>query len=166
MRRNWDVLQLQVKAAATVRAEAETGSRSATTFMSRLREFDQDLKGLFRTLSSLSRDRRKSAWTIEQAARQVRDDIDRVSLVSAERSSNFGPMVREIAREEGRDVHVRTIGLDVQADRRVLQALKDPVMHLLRNAVSHGLEPTAERTKAGKPERGEVTLELGPGADG
>ena len=70
-------------------------------------------------------------------------------------------MVREIAREEGRDVHVRTIGLDVQADRRVLQALKDPVMHLLRNAVSHGLEPTAERTKAGKPERGEVTLEIG-----
>jgi len=162
LRRNWDVLQLQVKAAATVRAEADTGSRSATTFMSRLREFDQDLKGLFRTLSSLSRDRRKSAWTIEQAARQVRDDIDRVSLVSADTVfGNFGPMVREIAREEGRDVHVRTIGLDVQADRRVLQALKDPVMHLLRNAVSHGLEPTAERTKAGKPERGEVTLEIG-----
>jgi two-component system chemotaxis sensor kinase CheA len=161
LRRNWDVLQSQVKAAATTRPEPDAGSRGSAAFTSRLRAFDQDLKGLFRTLSSLSRDRRKSAWTIEQAARQVRDDIDRVSLVSADTVfGNFGPMVREIAREEGRDVHVRTIGLDVQADRGVLQALKDPVMHLLRNAVSHGLEPTAERARAGKPERGEVTLEL------
>ena len=39
-------------------------------------------------------------------------------------------------------MHVRSIGLDIQVDRQVLQALKDPVMHLLRNAVSHGAELT------------------------
>jgi two-component system chemotaxis sensor kinase CheA len=69
-------------------------------------------------------------------------------------------MVREIAREEGRDVNVRVTGLDVQADRQVLQALKDPVMHLLRNAVSHGAEDSTERAAKGKPEATEVALEL------
>ena len=161
LRRVWDQLQLQMKIAGRKQEDGSVDSRGSTGFATRLRAFDQDLKTLFRNLSSLSRDRKKSSWIIEQAARQVREDIDNVSLVSADTVfGNFGPMVREIAREEGRDVHVRTIGLDIQVDRRVLQSLKDPVMHLLRNAVSHGLEPTAERAAAGKPERGEVTLEL------
>jgi two-component system chemotaxis sensor kinase CheA len=69
-------------------------------------------------------------------------------------------MVREIARKAGRDVHVRSTSLDIQVDRQVLQALKDPVMHLLRNAVSHGAEPPHERIAKGKSERAEVTLEL------
>ena len=91
----------------------------------------------------------------------MRDNIDRVSLVSAETVfGGFGHMVREIARKAGRDVHVRSIGLDIQVDRQVLQALKDPVMHLLRNAVSHGAEIPEERVARGKPERAEVTLEL------
>lgn len=161
LRRSWDLLQPQMKIMGAGSQFADSGSRSTGAFTSRLRAFDQDLRGLFRTLSTLARTRKKSAWTVEQAARRVRDDIDRVSLVSAETVfGNFGPMVRDIAREEERDVHVRTIGLDIQVDRQVLQALKDPVMHLLRNAVSHGLEPTAERAAKGKPERGEITLEL------
>jgi two-component system chemotaxis sensor kinase CheA len=163
LRRSWDLLQPQMKIIGPGAGSqfADSGSRNTGAFTSRLRAFDQDLRGLFRTLSTLARTQKKSAWTVEQAARRVRDDIDRVSLVSAETVfGNFGPMVRDIAREEERDVHVRTIGLDIQVDRQVLQALKDPVMHLLRNAVSHGLEPTAERAAKGKPERGEITLEL------
>ena len=127
LRRGWDVLQTQVKSAGLSVDGARADGRRAAAFTSRLRAFDQDLKSLFRTLSSLARDRKKSAWTIEQAARQVRDDIDRVSLVSADTVfGSFGHMVRDIARNEGRDVHVRIVGLDIQVDRRVLQSLKDP----------------------------------------
>ena len=49
-------------------------------------------------------------------------------------------------------------GFEVQADRMVLQALKDPLMHMLRNAVSHGIEPPRERRSAGKSPSGQVTL--------
>nr|WP_201752004.1 response regulator [Microvirga arsenatis] len=159
LRRSWDGLHAQVNAGALA---VRPGSSSRTaSFASRLRAFDQDLKALFRRLSALSRDRRQSSWSIEQAARQLRDNIDRVSLVSAETVfGGFGHMVREIARNAGRDVQVRSIGLDIQVDRQVLQALKDPVMHLLRNAVSHGAEPPEERAAQGKPERAEVVLEL------
>jgi two-component system, chemotaxis family, sensor kinase CheA len=159
LRRGWDQLHAQVNALGHA-AQAQQG-RNGPSIAPRLRDFDQGLKALFRRLSALSRDRRQSSWSIEQAARQVRDSIDRVSLVSAETVfGGFGHMVREIARKAGRDVHVRSIGLDIQVDRQVLQALKDPVMHLLRNAVSHGAEPPEERVAKGKPERAEVSLEL------
>jgi two-component system chemotaxis sensor kinase CheA len=162
LRRNWDHLHEQMNALG---ANAQHGynptQRSTASFAPRLRDFDQGLKSLLRKVSALTRERRQSSWSIDQAARQVRENIDRVSLVSAETVfGGFGQMVREIARKAGRDVHVRSIGLDIQVDRQVLQALKDPVMHLLRNAVSHGAEPPDERIAKGKPERAEVTLEL------
>lgn len=157
LRRSWDTLQGQILSTAVGPGQTE-GRGSA---MPRLRDFDQDLKALFRRLSALARSRKQSAWSIDQAARRLRDDVERVSLVAAETVfGGFGHMVREIAREDGRDVHVRTIGLDLQVDRQVLQALKDPVMHLLRNALSHGVEPASERATKGKPERGEIVLEL------
>ncbi|QFU15287.1 hybrid sensor histidine kinase/response regulator [Microvirga thermotolerans] len=154
LRRSWDALQRQFLSGASKAA----GGKASTA---RLRDFDQELKGLFRKLSSLARSHKLSAWATEQAARQLRENIERVSLVSAETVfGTFGHMVREIAREEGRNVHFRTLGLDIQADRQVLQALKDPVMHLLRNAVSHGAEDGPERAAKGKPERTEIVLEL------
>jgi len=163
LRRSWDALHSQLVSGSAARVRASPSERGSTrsSAVSRLRDFDQDLKALFRKLSALSRSRKQVAWSIDQAARQLRDDIDRISLVSAETVFGvFGHMVREIAREEGRDVQVRSIGLDLQVDRRVLQALKDPVMHVLRNAVSHGVEPASERAAKGKPERGEIVLEL------
>lgn len=161
LRRGWDALHAQALALSPGRRAPDNAERTAAAFLPRLRDFDRDLKSLFRTLSSLARDQRRSAWSIEQAARQVRSDIDKVSLVSAETMfGNFGHMVREIAREDGRDVDVRSTGLDIQVDRQVLQALKDPVMHLLRNALGHGIEPAAERRAKGKPERAEIVLEI------
>lgn len=161
LRRNWDTLHAQIISTSMLRRAPGRPVGTSRATPSRIRDFDQDLKGLFRKLSALSRNHKLSSWTTDQAARQVRESIERVSLVSAETVfGTFGHMVREIAREEGRDINVRVAGLDIQADRQVLQALKDPVMHLLRNAVSHGAESPAERAAKGKPEATEVVLEL------
>ena len=73
---------------------------------------------------------------------------------------DFGRQVRDLARSQGLDADVSLAGLDVQADRQVLQALKDPVLHLARNAVSHGAEPAADRTARGKPEALQIGLEF------
>jgi two-component system chemotaxis sensor kinase CheA len=72
----------------------------------------------------------------------------------------FGAMVRNLAEEEGKQIEFAADGLEVQADRLVLQALKDPVMHLLRNAVSHGVEKPHERMSAGKVPAGEIRLRI------
>lgn len=67
-------------------------------------------------------------------------------------------MVRELARELGKDVDLTVEGEDERVDRSVLDALKDPLLHLVRNALDHGLEARDERVEAGKSPRGAMTL--------
>jgi len=116
-----------------------------------------------RSLSSQARAahllEQRSGWTLSHLTQQLRQDVSGVRMAPAETVlEGFRKMVRDLARDEGKQVELRMTGLEVQADRMVLQALKDPVMHLLRNAISHGLEPPQERTRRGKNAVGLVTL--------
>ncbi|MET0427686.1 MAG: Hpt domain-containing protein, partial [Microvirga sp.] len=174
LRRSWDGLHVQLSALATAArrmpvqappGQAPTGqappgqAAPSRSLGPRLKDFDQNLKGVFRRISALSRAQRQLAFATDRSAQGLRESIDRVSLVSVETVfGSFGPMVRELARAEGKPVRVRTAGFDLQTDRRVLQALKDPVMHLLRNAVSHGIEAPEERQARGKPPEAEVGI--------
>lgn len=72
----------------------------------------------------------------------------------------FGTMVRDIARESGREIRFQTEGLETMADRAVLEGCKDPVMHLLRNALVHGIEPPEVRERQGKPRAGTLKLQV------
>ena len=72
----------------------------------------------------------------------------------------FRRMMRDLVRDQGKAVEFRVTGFEVLADRMVLQALKDPLMHVLRNAVTHGIEPPDERRRSGKPPEGLVTLAI------
>jgi two-component system chemotaxis sensor kinase CheA len=66
--------------------------------------------------------------------------------------------VRDVARATGKKVHWEVRGEDTELDRGVLAQLSDPLLHLVRNAVDHGIESPAERVAAGKPEQGVVRL--------
>jgi two-component system, chemotaxis family, sensor kinase CheA len=66
--------------------------------------------------------------------------------------------VRDLAHELGREVSWELRGEDTEIDRHVLDRLADPLLHLVRNAVDHGIEPPDERLAAGKPRRGTVRL--------
>ncbi len=70
----------------------------------------------------------------------------------------FGRMARDMAREAGKEAGLRIVGGETELDKQVLERIKDPLIHLLRNAVSHGIEPPEERVAAGKPRRGAVAL--------
>lgn len=114
-----------------------------------------------RQAASLRHEARDATRTLGRSFRRVRDDVDRLSLASAE--TIFGPMarmLRDLAREEGLVVEPEFHGLGLAADRRLLQALKDPVMQLLRNAVSHGAEPQAARRARGLPPATRILLSL------
>ncbi len=67
-------------------------------------------------------------------------------------------VVREAARASGREVAFEAVGGDARVDRGVLDALAEPLTHLLRNAVDHGIEPPAERRARGKPAAGRVRV--------
>jgi two-component system chemotaxis sensor kinase CheA len=70
----------------------------------------------------------------------------------------FPRMVRDAARGLGKDVAFDMDGDDIEIDRSLLDELGDPIVHLLRNALDHGLEPAAERVAAGKPAEGRLML--------
>ena len=73
--------------------------------------------------------------------------------------SRFARLVHDDARAHGREAKLELRGEHVQVDRVVLEALGAPLMHLVRNAVIHGLEPADQRHAAGKPRFGTVSLE-------
>src|SRR2546429_560744 len=70
----------------------------------------------------------------------------------------FPRVVRDVAKQCGKDVALELSGQNTDLDKGILDALSEPLMHLVRNAVDHGIEPAGERLTAGKPARGTVYL--------
>lgn len=68
--------------------------------------------------------------------------------------------VRDIAQELNKDIKYLLSGTDIEIDRAVLDGVRDPLMHLLRNAIDHGIEHPEERIAAGKPEKGTISIDV------
>jgi len=68
-------------------------------------------------------------------------------------------LVRDLARELGKKLELRMIGAETELDRQVLEMVKDPLTHMVRNCADHGIELPAERAAAGKPETGTIILD-------
>lgn len=95
------------------------------------------------------------------AASRLREEIERIALAPASTVfAGLETMLRDMAEEMGKRIDVRIEGLETQADRLLLQSLRDPVIHLLRNAVAHGIESPLDRHSVGKSERGEIGLSV------
>jgi two-component system chemotaxis sensor kinase CheA len=67
-------------------------------------------------------------------------------------------IVRDLAGELGKQIELEMHGADTELDRQVLDLIKDPLTHMVRNSADHGLETPAERAKSGKPEQGTIRL--------
>ncbi len=103
----------------------------------------------------------RSVWNTRRSAEQLQRDVWSARMAPAEDLfEGFRRMVRDLARQENKQIDFRLSGSAVRADRIILQALKDPVMHLLRNAISHGIETPGERTSKGKSPVGSLILRL------
>ena len=70
----------------------------------------------------------------------------------------FPRVVRDVARNTGKDVNFSVSGADIELDRTILTEIRDPLIHILRNAVDHGIEPPDVREEAGKTPTGSVSL--------
>ncbi len=70
----------------------------------------------------------------------------------------FPRMVRDLSRELDKDVHFEIEGEDIELDRTILTEISDPLMHIIRNSLDHGIESPEARAEAGKPREGRVTL--------
>jgi two-component system chemotaxis sensor kinase CheA len=103
---------------------------------------------------------------IGQVTADLHDDVRRTRMVPAAAVFEVLPrMVRDLAHEAGKQVRLLLEGADTEVDRALLEQVKDPLTHLLRNSVDHGIEAPAARAAAGKPEVGTIRLRAGQRAE-
>ena len=73
--------------------------------------------------------------------------------------NRFPRMIRQLARDLDKEVEIEIIGAETELDRTVIDEIGDPLVHLIRNAMDHGIETPTERDQLGKPRQGKITLE-------
>jgi len=91
--------------------------------------------------------------------RNLRDEVFKARMLPfAVIADRFPRLVRDLARKQGKEVHFQLAGKEIELDRGILEEIAEPIVHILRNAVDHGLEPPDKRVMAGKPFGGTITL--------
>lgn len=109
---------------------------------------DVKVAGLAEAISDLS-----------HLVRELHDEVLKVRLMPFATAVDRLPrVVRDLAKKSGKEVHFDITGKEIELDRGIVEELSDPLIHLLRNAVDHGLEFPAERAAAGKKPAGTISV--------
>ncbi len=114
-----------------------------------------------RMLAQIAQAAAQDTMRLTTLADQLQDDIGGMRLMPFESIvGGFQRMVRDLARDTGKQIQLDIIGGYVEIDKAVLDSLKDPLMHVLRNAVDHGIETPEQREAKGKPITGRVQIDV------
>ncbi len=103
---------------------------------------------------------KKASIQLKKITNELQDIVMSIRMVSL--SATFQKMnriIRDMCRKLNKEVHLEIIGEATEVDKNIIDHISDPLMHLVRNAIDHGIEPAAERIKKGKQETGTVILE-------
>jgi two-component system chemotaxis sensor kinase CheA len=150
---------------ASLRVEGRTETvevlrEELSALRSRLRGPEEaTVRRLETRMAQLSRELLADRLTLLQAVSGLDEEVRRArTLPFAEACAGVERTVRDVARGTGKQARLELEGGALELDRSLLQGLREPLLHLVRNAVAHGLETPEERRRAGKAEEGRVTL--------
>lgn len=112
---------------------------------------------LLRLSRSAEHDQRTFAGLTDSLLRDVKE----MHMLPFSSLLEFFPrLARELARDQGKEVELAIEGEEIEVDRRILEEMKDPLIHLLRNGIDHGIERPAVRADKGKPPHGTITFAI------
>lgn len=98
---------------------------------------------------------------LEKYLRELQDQVMAVRLMPLSLiTERFPRMIRDLARSSGKEVIFSIKGAEIELDRSILDRIGDPLSHLLRNSVDHGIEPPQERLARGKPASGRISIAI------
>jgi len=134
--------------------DADAAIELTTAFIDDTREFIRDIdQRMTKTATAFERNNRTFSGLLDD----LLEETKKTSLMPfSSLFTVFPRMVREIAKDRGKSVDLKTSGENVEIDKRILEGIKDPLTHLLRNAVDHGIEAPEVRTSQGKPAMGTI----------
>ena len=131
------------------------------------------VKQVFSLLSDITQNVSKTIYDLNSLYRSSKEDDMKMRLIIDEMESmvknirvlpistvfnSFSRMVRDIASEKGKDIDFEIEGKDTCADKKIIEEIKTPLIHILRNAIDHGIETKEERMLAGKSPVGKIML--------
>lgn len=113
--------------------------------------------------SSTGEDMTEAIEYLERITTSLHDAVMKVRMVPIERVFNrFPRLVRDLSRELNKEIKLEMSGEETEVDRTVIDEIGDPLIHLIRNSIDHGIELPSERVKNGKDEMGTVVLKSYP----
>lgn len=112
-----------------------------------------------RIISQIRSGASENSTRLDLISGELEEKIRTLRLLPLSNVFHFFPrMVRDLAKQEAKEVELILEGGETAADKQILEEIKDPLMHLIRNAIDHGIETPEERERAGKPRVGKIWL--------
>ena len=106
-----------------------------------------------------SQELNKAAKGLEKKLSELQKGVMEIRMIPVgQLFDKMTRIIRKIAREQGKKVELKLYGADTELDKLIIEDISDPVMHIVRNCIDHGIETPGERLAAGKDEKGTITL--------
>ncbi|WP_136523489.1 chemotaxis protein CheA [Geomonas ferrireducens] len=106
-----------------------------------------------------SQDLNKAAKGLEKKLSELQKGVMEIRMIPVgQLFDKMSRIIRKISREQGKKVDLKLYGADTELDKLIIEDISDPVMHIVRNSIDHGIETPEERLAAGKDEKGTITL--------
>lgn len=164
------VEQKPAQAAAAAPVDAKHGKPAAENVRVPAERLDELMDRVGELVIAQSRLSQLAGSSADIMLRSVSEDVERLSgelrdtmmvlrmVPVGSLFTRFRRLVHDLARETGKIIELQTEGETTEVDKTVIERLADPLVHLVRNSIDHGLEMPQDRVAAGKPETGKVTL--------
>jgi two-component system chemotaxis sensor kinase CheA len=166
-RKEWEKLRPVLRALEKTPADgrkSHNGQRRAS-HRRRLLEFlewnEDSLKGLEGSLAATASSAENNKRALGRMIDALLGDMKKVVMLPFSSLFEIVPkLCRDLARDTGKEIGLSIQGGEIEIDRRILEELKDPLIHLLRNSVDHGIEAPEQRLQTGKPRHGTIAIHV------
>jgi chemotaxis protein histidine kinase CheA/CheY-like chemotaxis protein len=119
----------------------------------------EEFKKLQKELNQISKEFQDETMKMDYAVSILQDQVREVRLLPISTLFDLFPrMVRDLTKEFGKEIELDTQGGTAELDKIMLDRIKDPLIHLIRNSIDHGVEPPDDRIRVGKPRMGKILL--------
>ena len=109
--------------------------------------------------SALANEISKAAKGLERKLSDLQKGVMDIRMIPVgQLFDKMSRIVRKISREQGKKIELKMFGADTELDKLIIEDISDPMMHIIRNAIDHGIEPPEERARNGKDEKGIIKL--------
>jgi two-component system chemotaxis sensor kinase CheA len=160
-----NALRQQVAVNSTSSADGKDGTvglLDLTTRLLTLLEQDREhTAAISATVAGLARSLASDRRRFDTLADRLLEDVKKTLMLPCSNIlAGFPKMVHDLARDAGKEIQFHLHGTEIEIDKRILEQIKDPLVHLVRNSIDHGIEPPAERVRRRKTPLGSVSVTI------